>query len=119
MTETTEGTERTQYCANLRALADFIELRTDLPVPQGVHVQYSVLDGAYADRLAEVRRVADALGVQPHMDGHAATYYLVGSRYTNRVEYCIHTAEPVAAPLPHRVPDFDLGPVDDAAEVTP
>lgn len=88
-----EQRERAQLVAEIRALADFIEARTDLPAPQGCHAQYSMWDkhGNYEDRCAEVRRVAGALDVDI-ADGGRTIRFPMGEDHYPRAWYVVNAA---------------------------
>lgn len=64
-TTTQPPDHRASVVAGIRALADFIETRTDLPVPDGATAQYSELDRSKVEQV--VRQVAAALGIEPHL----------------------------------------------------
>lgn len=88
-----EQRERAQLVAEIRALADFIETRTDLPAPQSCHAQYSMWDthGNYEDRCAEVRRVAEALDLD--IEDHGRTIrFPMGKDHYPRVHYVVNAA---------------------------
>lgn len=61
--------------AGLRAMADFLETRPDVPLSDYayVNVQHSVLHGTDDEKIAEVRRIAELLGVEARIydDGTA------------------------------------------------
>lgn len=82
---------REALIADLRAFADLLEHRPDLPIGQYsvVHVQYSVTRrfGDEAARVAEVERVAAILGVDVERDERRATAKLE----LGRVEYVVNT----------------------------
>lgn len=61
-----EQPHRTTVIAGLRAMADFLETRPEIPLGDYafVNVQHSVLDGTDDEKIAEVRRIAGLLGVQ-------------------------------------------------------
>jgi len=88
-----EQRERAQLVADIRALADFIEARTDLPAPQSVHGQYSMWEshGNFEDRCAEVRRVAEELDVDI-ADGGRSIRYPMGDDRWPRVWYVVNAA---------------------------
>jgi hypothetical protein len=83
----TEEERRAAIVAGIRALADFVEARTDLPAPGSVHAQYSLpgVDPAHADF---IRGVAARLGVEPAEDGSNVWYYL--AEYPTSVRYVVH-----------------------------
>jgi hypothetical protein len=66
---------RAAIAAGLRAMADFLEARPEIPLSDYAHVdlQHSVLDGTDDEKVAEVRRIAELLGVKArvHEDGSA------------------------------------------------
>jgi hypothetical protein len=88
-----EQRERAQLVAEIRALADFIEVSTDLPAPQSCQAQYSMWDkhGNYEDRCAEVRRVAEALDVDIADGGRTIRFPMGKDRYP-RVHYVVNAA---------------------------
>lgn len=57
---------RAELIADLRAFADLLERRPDMPVNAHPHMkcQYSKIDGDEDERVAEIRHVADLLGVE-------------------------------------------------------
>lgn len=86
---TVEQNPREALIADLRAFADLLDRRPDLPVGSYVHVQYSVIApfGDEAARIAEVERVAVILGVDVDRDVRRAEARLP----LGRVEYVVHT----------------------------
>lgn len=56
---------RARVVAGIRALADLVEARTDLPVPQSVTAQYSILDSLDDAGRRFVLEAAAALGEEP------------------------------------------------------
>jgi hypothetical protein len=86
---------RAAVVAGIRALADFIEQHTDLPVPQGVNAQYSVLgESPYVEIVRDAARV---LGVEPLIDDDSASVHhvLASGGYPSpppyfRVTYTVH-----------------------------
>lgn len=80
-TVTRESPEyRAAVVAGIRALADFVEQHTDLPVPQISGAQYSYLDTPYEDVKRGVRRAAESLGVEPVIEAdHASVRVNVAS----------------------------------------
>lgn len=90
----TEGSpeHRAAVVASIRALADFVEQRTDLPVPDGVYAQHSILGGTDEDKTAIVMESAAVMGVQPQTPSaaiYACTVVAVSS-YLDRAEYTVH-----------------------------
>jgi hypothetical protein len=61
-----EQPHRTTVIAGLRAMADFLETRPEIPLGDYafVNVQHSVLHGTDDEKIAEVRRIASLLGVE-------------------------------------------------------
>jgi hypothetical protein len=82
---------RTTAIAGLRALADFLETRPEVPLGSyvSVNVQHSVLDGTDAEKIAEVRRIAEVLGVDAQIwedgTGIVAPYQVAG-----RTTFTVH-----------------------------
>ncbi|WP_433513570.1 hypothetical protein ACQP2T_60100 [Nonomuraea sp. CA-143628] len=54
---------RTRLIEGLRALADFLEDRPELPVPDMVHATVCVLHGSEEERKAEVERIGRLIGM--------------------------------------------------------
>lgn len=93
---------RAQSIAGLRAMADFLEARPDIPGPYMVRVQHSVTDEydpptfqivrkTDAEKIAEVRRIAALLGVQARIydDGTGISFeYDIAGLAT----YVVHAA---------------------------
>jgi hypothetical protein len=85
---------RTTIIAGLRAIADFLETRPEIPEPDRVDVQYSVIDRydpqnyriietTDDEKIAEVRRIAGLLGVEAEFSqdgGGVATRYKVADQ---------------------------------------
>jgi hypothetical protein len=89
------GTEaqRSALVANIRALADFIESRTDLPVPDSVDAQHSIQRNDvpdYAKRLDMVRQSAEVLPGSAISATGTLTFNL--GEYPARVQYVIWPA---------------------------
>ena len=109
---------RAEAVAGLRALADLIESRPDLPVPHALSAQDTVLrardtdagewtDAPLAQRLAEGERVARLLGLElGGHDGHRVARLELGGG----VQYSV-----VVQADPEPVEAID----DEPAEVTP
>jgi hypothetical protein len=91
---------RADIIAGLRAAADFLEAHPDIPEPYTVDLQHSVTidydpqtrqmtDPTDAEKIAEVRRIGDLLGVETtiHEDGSG-----VVSRYkiASQTTYLVH-----------------------------
>ena len=96
---------RAEIVAGLRALADFIEARTDLPVPNHIRAQHSVIDTYVAGRwlsapdsdegvLRVVREAAAALPdveLRTHHDGDGnETGISFGYAVAPHAEYVVH-----------------------------
>jgi hypothetical protein len=64
---------RAEVVAGIRALADLIETNLDLPVPNSVRAQYSILGDLTDEGRDLIRAVAQALGVEPRIDETSAT----------------------------------------------
>lgn len=81
--------DRAAMVAAIRALADFVETRTDLPVPTSVYAQHSLtrLDPANED---VVRDAAAKLGVEPNITADSAAARFELSHYPVRVDYVVH-----------------------------
>lgn len=82
---------RTAIVTGLRAMADFIETRTEIPVASytSVGLQYSVLHGSNEEKVAEVRRIAGLLGVEAKIfeDG---TGVIIRYRVADRTTFTVH-----------------------------
>jgi hypothetical protein len=102
--DSTDTERRAALVEGIRALADLIEARTDLPVPQSVHAQYSMWDahGTFEQRGAEVRRVAEALGAGIVEHGRTV-YYRIGESDGPRVQYVVTAAPPTSAEVAEAV----------------
>jgi hypothetical protein len=75
--------------AAIRALADFIEERTDLPVPNSVHAQYSLI-GADPANEDVVRDVAAKLDAKPVITADCARVGIEIARFPASVDYVVH-----------------------------
>jgi len=99
MTQTIEREQqqRAQLVAEIRALANFIEVNTELPAPQSCHAQYSMWEthGNYEDRCAEVRRVAEALD-EDITDGGRTIRFPMGEDRYPRAWYVVNAAPETA-----------------------
>ena len=91
--------DRAQLVVSIRTLADFIEQHTDLPLPQSVRVQHSIigeLDTTTWKRtyptdeqiIAVVTDAAEALSVEPTITETAAV--LQYDQIAPRIDYTIH-----------------------------
>lgn len=112
-----EVDERAAGIAGLRALAAFLETHPDVPMPQDLTVQYSILhwsmDGklSEAGRIAEAGRVAAMLGVE--LDDH-----LTGVRdFGGGAQYRVHTYRDAPKPAPTPTPADDDEDLRDAKPV--
>jgi hypothetical protein len=87
--------DRAAMVATIRALADFVETRTDLPVPTSVHAQHS-LPGHDPTNADAVREAAAALDVEPDIGETAAYARVQLSAYPVSVSYMVHgfTSQP-------------------------
>jgi hypothetical protein len=56
--------QRAEFVRQLLALAEFIEKRDDLPLPDRIDVQHSIVSGTIANQQATVTEAAGALGVE-------------------------------------------------------
>lgn len=85
----TDLEHRAAVVAQVRALADWIEQRTDLPVPTSISAQHSLpsLDPTNED---VVRAAAEALGVEPDIYETAALARYAISTYPLRLDYVVH-----------------------------
>lgn len=81
--------ERAAMVAAIRALADFVETRTDLPVPTSIHAQHSLpgIDPAHADF---VREVAAQLGIEAKVSEAGAQVWYDLAKYPFSVRYAVH-----------------------------
>lgn len=108
-TDRTDSENRARLVANIRALADFVETRTDLPVPQRCTAQYSVLESDYPTAAQRIAVVADAgrrLGVQPS-ETHSVEW-LFGDKYAHfGAAYIVHNGREPDEPLPDDEVDSD------------
>jgi hypothetical protein len=105
--------ERAERIAGLRALADLLESRPEIPVPDSLSGQYSVLAFRYnrgdsirldfAQRMAEGARIAALLGLE--LNERVARLPLGGN-----VQYVVHVA-PEEEPEPADVADLLLPPI--------
>jgi len=93
---------RAAVVAGIRALADFIEQRTDLPVPDAIGAQFSQLDVDKTEKT--VRAAAAALGVEVsvHADGTGmSARHVLGDEYDApyyaRIDYVVHGFLPAEA----------------------
>jgi hypothetical protein len=80
---------RTALIADLRAFADLLERRPDMPAPPYVHVQHSLYHRDFPSdeqRIAEVERLAAVLGVEVERTDKAVVAVLP----LGRVEYTVH-----------------------------
>lgn len=61
-----EPENRAVIIAGLRAMADFLEARTDVPLGayDSFELQHSILHGSNDEKIAEVRRIGGLLGVE-------------------------------------------------------
>jgi hypothetical protein len=87
-TGTTTATERAQFTAALRELADFIDANPDLPLPPTYSRSARVsphLDGTDEEERAEVDRIAGILGVSPQESGSG--HYEAEREFGGRVWY--------------------------------
>jgi hypothetical protein len=102
--DSTDTERRAALVKGIRALADLIEARTDLPVPQSCGAQYSMWDthGDFERRCAEIRRVADALEGRGEISDHGRTVRFEVSGYPARVAY-VANAAPDRRPTPAEV----------------
>jgi hypothetical protein len=95
-----DATQRASLVANIHALADFIETRTDLPVPNSVSAQHSVLTRhvpAFEDRVAIVQAAADALGAEVIGTDSLYTKHTIGD-YPTSVAYVVHASPAEVTP---------------------
>jgi hypothetical protein len=97
----TEPTDRQKTIAGLRELADFLEAHPDVPISSYLSLQYSVDSTlksqgrtSYADRRAEVERVAGVLGVEASTTGPR---YLAERRFGG-VTYVAASCDPGPKP---------------------
>jgi hypothetical protein len=81
--------DRAAMVAAIRALADFVEQRTDLPVPTSVRAQHSLItvDPQNIDR---VREVADLLGVEANVYDITAMAEHTIAPFPTSVVYAVH-----------------------------
>ena len=79
---------RAELIADLRAFGDLLEVRPDLTINPDpwMKLQYSVINGTEADRLAEVERVAAVLGVDAELNERGVTATLA----MGCIEYVVH-----------------------------
>jgi hypothetical protein len=64
---------RAAVVAGIRALADLIERNLDVPVPNSVRAQHSILSGTAQDKTDLVSQTAAVLAVDADIDGNGAT----------------------------------------------
>lgn len=103
----TSPERRAEVIAGIRALADFIEANTELPTPNSVGAQYSILADLTPEMSAEVRRLAEAFGLQVENDTKrmiSAQREIAGG-YTSkdgvfRVHYVIHGSRSTSSRKP-------------------
>lgn len=88
---------RAAVVAGIRALADFVESRTDLPVPHSVAAQHSFPGRLDQGGVSHARELAARLGVEPDISDtsiHARTEIASGGYLTNlpyfRVTFTLH-----------------------------
>lgn len=88
---------RATVVAGIRALANLIQNNTNLPVPQHVAAQYSVLGHTTADRIDITRAAAAELGVEADIDDETsvATLTIAAGGYPTNlpmfvVTYTVH-----------------------------
>jgi hypothetical protein len=81
--------DRAAMVAAIRALADFVETRTDLPVPTSVNAQHSLL-GANPAHADAVREAAAALDVEPDIAETYASVRVQLSAYPESVSYSVY-----------------------------
>jgi hypothetical protein len=81
--------DRAAMVAAIHALADFVETRTDLPVPTSVHAQHS-LPGHDPTNADAVREAAAALDVEPDIAETYASVRVEISAYPTMVVYTVH-----------------------------
>lgn len=81
--------ERAALVAAIRALADFVETRTDLPVPNSVHAQHS-LKGADPAHEDTVRDVAAKLGGEAQVDDAKARFWHYLTEHPMSVRYVVY-----------------------------
>ncbi|MGP3961905.1 hypothetical protein ACTWPT_38515 [Nonomuraea sp. 3N208] len=74
---------RPAFIAGLRALAELLEARPDIPIPRSTVVHHFVRDAQDAEMRAEIHRMAALLG--SHVDGKAGHY--TTSLYLGPIEY--------------------------------
>lgn len=81
---------RAELIADLRAFADLLERRPDMPIDHRtmVSVFYGIQGADDAARLAEAERVADLLGVEPDRSATSAAARLT----SGRVEYVAYAS---------------------------
>lgn len=88
---TPHESDRSTVIAGLRAMADFIEARPEIPVGSytSVGLQYSVLTGTDEEKIAEVRRIAGLLGVEAEIydDGIGV---IIRYRVADRTTFTVH-----------------------------
>jgi hypothetical protein len=89
MTSNVMDKPRAELIADLRAFADLLEARPDMPAPPNVHVQHSLYHRDFPtdeERVAEVERLAAILGVEVDRRDKAVAAVLP----LGRVEYTVH-----------------------------
>lgn len=64
---------RAEVVAGIRALADLIETNLDLPVPQSISAQHSIIGDLTSEGIALIRSAAGTLGVEPKIEPGRAT----------------------------------------------
>lgn len=80
---------RAEMVAAIRALADFVETRTDVPVPNSVRAQASMITYS-PDHELTVRAAADALGVPASIDDRSAYATFEVFPYPATAGYAVH-----------------------------
>lgn len=81
--------DRAVMVAAIRALADFIEQRTDLPVPTSVRAQHSLLniDPGHADT---IRALGELVGTAGEITDDGAYLHHETSPWPASVTYAVH-----------------------------
>lgn len=82
--------DRAKTVAAIRALADFVESRTDLPVPTSVRAQHTLRRPPGPQNEVIVRNVATMLDVAPVIYEDSAFATVEISRYPVEVDYTVY-----------------------------